>query len=239
MLQAALLGAWLRVIYLSNTVWRWASRDAARGVRDVGVGLVRMPRTPSAGLATAGWGLFDLVSGAVFGVLSMIPQVVGVFRPLTVPEVSVGRRVYGETIPWSRVRIFQGSYVARVASRFSGRPTAVVTMRVIHVPSSFDTSTTRGKAWLVHELMHVWQGQHTGPSSMARALLGQARRGYDYGGGDGLRAGADRGLAAFNPEQQADIMRDYHRRLASGGDLAPFRPYVRQVLGVGGDAPDD
>jgi hypothetical protein len=237
-LQTALLAAWLRVVYVSNTVWRWASRDVAGGVRDIGVGIVRLPRAPRIGLATAGWGFFNLVSGAVFGLVSMVPQVVGVFRPLNDPEVAAGRRVYGETIPWSRVRVFHGSYVARVASRIAGEPTAVVTMRVIHVPRSFDSSTAGGKAWLVHELMHVWQGQHTGPSSMARALVGQASRGYDYGGVEGLRAGADRGLAAFNPEQQADIMRDYYRRLGSGGDLTPFLPYVRQVHAVG-DQPLD
>jgi hypothetical protein len=237
-LQTALLAAWLRVVYVGNTVWRWASRDVAGGARDIGVGLLRVPRAPSAGLARAGWGLFDLVTGAVFGLVSMIPQVIGVFRPLTDHEVAAGRRVYGETIPWARVRVYQGSYVARLATRLSGKPTAVVTMRVIHAPPPFDTTSTNGKAWLVHELMHVWQGQHTGPSSMARALVGQASRGYDYGGVDGLLSAADRGLAAFNPEQQADIMREYYRRLVSGGALGPFLPYVREVHAVGEQTPD-
>jgi hypothetical protein len=228
-LQTALLAAWLRVVYVGNTVWRWASRDVAGGARDIGVGLLRVPRAPSAGLARAGWGLFDLVTGAVFGLVSMIPQVIGVFRPLTDHEVAAGRRVYGETIPWARVRVYQGSYVARLATRLSGKPTAVVTMRVIHAPPPFDTTSTNGKAWLVHELMHVWQGQQTGPVYMAHALIGQGGAGYDYGGDPALVANAATGMAAFNPEQQGDILRDFHRRLVAAGDTSPFDPYVAEV----------
>jgi hypothetical protein len=236
-LQIAVLGLWLRLVYVANTLWRWTSRDVVRGSADVGRGLATVLRAPVSGLRRAGWGVFDIVSGAMFGLVSLVPQVVGVLRPLTDPEVAAGRRVYGETIPWRRVRVFPGSYVARLGSTRAGEPIAVVTMRVIHVPPQFDTSTTRGKAWLVHELMHVWQGEHTGPSCMARALVGQLGAGYDYGGEQALLAHAEAGLAAFNPEQQADIMRDYYRRLVTAGDLAPFLPYVHQVLAAGRPAP--
>jgi hypothetical protein len=218
---------------VANTVWRWASRDLPRGSADVARGLAAALRSPSRGLPRAGWGFFDIVSGALFGVVSLVPQVVGVLRPLTDVEVAAGRRVYAETIPWRRVRVFAGSYVARLASWRAGEPIAVVTMRVIHVPRQFDSSTTRGQAWLVHELMHVWQGEHTGPSCMARALVGQFGAGYDYGGERALLARAPHGLAAFNPEQQADIMRDYYRRLVAAGDLAPFQTYVQQVRAAG------
>lgn len=232
-LQVAVLGFWLRLVYVANTVWRWLSRDLGPGVVDLGAGLARLPVNPSRGLARAGWGVFDVLSGAVVGLVSMIPQVMAVLQPLTDPQVAAGRRVYGETIPWRQVRMYRGSWVARVASRRAKQPIAVVTMRVVHVPPEFDTSSTRGLAWLIHELMHVWQGQHTGPSCMARALVGQLTRGYDYGGEQALRAKADQGLAAFNPEQQADIMRDYYRRLVAAGDLTPFRPYVDEVRAVG------
>jgi hypothetical protein len=232
-LRTAVLGLGLRLVYVANTLWRWASRDAVRGTAEVGRGLATALRVPAPGLRRAGWGVFDLAGGALFGLVSLVPQVVGVLRPLTASELTTGRGVYGETIPWRRVRVFPGSYLARLASRRAGEPVAVVTMRVVHVPPQFDSATTRGRAWLVHELMHVWQGEHTGPSCMARALVGQLGAGYDYGGERALLAHAERGLAAFNPEQQADIMRDYYRRLVSAGDLAPFQPYVRQVLAVG------
>jgi hypothetical protein len=229
MIGTALLALWLRVLYVGNTLGRWVTRDLGPGLRDIGLGLVRLPGNPRSGLRTAGWGLFDVLAGLVVGLVSMIPQVFGRFRRLSPDELQAGRRVYAETIPWDRVRVYQGSYVARVASASTKEPTAVVTMRVVHVPSSFDTYTTRGRAWLVHELMHVWQSQHTATSCMARAFVGQRRGGYDYGGVDGLRAHAGDGLAAFNPEQQADIMRGYYKALVKKADTSPFQPYVDEV----------
>jgi hypothetical protein len=231
-LQTAVLGLWLRALYVGNTASRWLLRDLGPGLKEVVVGVVTALRSPRTGLRRAGWGVFDVASGLVFGLISMLPQVFGVFRPLTPDEVAAGRTVYLDTLPWSRIRVFQNSYVARLASRSTGRPTAVVTMRVVHVPASFDTSTTGGRAWLVHELMHVWQGQYTGPSCMARAIVGQHGGGYDYGGVAGLQAHAQRGLASFNPEQQADIMRGYYKALAKGADTGPFQPYVDEVRRV-------
>jgi hypothetical protein len=229
-LATVLLALRLRVLLVAATAALWVTRDLGPGLRDVGLGLVRLPGRPAHGARLLGWGAFDVLGGLVFGLVSMVPQVVGRFRALTEPEVQAGRLVYADTIPWSRVRVYVGSYVARLASRATGEPTAVVTMRVVHVPASFDTSTSNGRAWLVHELMHVWQGQHTGPSCMARALVGQRGRGYDYGGLDGLRAHAEQGLAAFNPEQQADVMRGYYKALLKQADLRPYQPYVDEVL---------
>jgi hypothetical protein len=226
---SAALSLWLRVAYLGNTVGRWVTHDLGPGLRDVGVGLVGALRDPRGGLRLAGWGAFDVLSGLLVGLVSMIPQVFGRFRSLRADEVEAGRRVYLETIPWSRVRVYEGSYVARMASAANKDPTAVVTMRVVHVPPSFDTTTTKGRAWLVHELMHVWQGQHTGPSCMARAIVGQRTGGYDFGGPEGLRAHAAVGLAAFNPEQQADIMRGYYKALIKQADTSLFQPYVDEV----------
>jgi hypothetical protein len=228
-LTTPLLALWLRVLYVGNTLGRWVTRDLGPGLREVGVGMVRVPAHPRSGLRTAGWGLFDVAAGLLIGLVSTIPQVFGRFRRLAPHEVEAGRRVYAETIPWDRVRIYPGSYVARLASASTKEPTAVVTMRVVHVPSSFDTATAAGRAWLVHELMHVWQGQHTGPSCMARAIVGQRHGGYDYGGVEGLRAHAAVGLAAFNPEQQADIMRGYYKALVKKADTTPFQPYVDEV----------
>lgn len=220
---------WLRVVNVAATMTLWVLRDVGPGLREVGAGLLRMISRPSRGLADSGWGLFDVTAGALAALVAVLPQVVGVFRPLTDQEIETTRQVYGDSLPWARIRIFHGSYVARLATWVRRAPTAVVTMRVVHVPSTFDTSAIPGQAWLVHELMHVWQGQHTGPSSMARALVGQLSAGYAYGGQSALRRHAARGLQAFNPEQQGDIMRDYYRHLAAGTDVRAYLPYVEQV----------
>lgn len=236
-MQALLLGVWVRVLNVAVTAAGWVLHDIGPGLRDIGVGLARAVRGRRPGLSRAGWGVFDMVTGAAFGLVSFVPQVVGLFRPLTASELEAGRAVYADTIAWSRVRVYPRSYVAATASRMRSAPTAVVTMWVVHVPASFDTSTVRGQAWLVHELMHVWQGQHTGPSAMARAIVGQLRGGYAYGGEPALRRHATRGLAAFNLEQQAEIMRGFFRRLVAGGDVSAYLPYVEEVRRAGRPRP--
>jgi hypothetical protein len=229
---AAAEGLQLRAANVSATAWLWLVRDLGPGISAVGAGLATLPRRPREGLARAGGGLLDATAGALFAVAAMLAQVGGALRPLREDELAAGRLVFADTIPWHRVRVHDGSVLARAASR--RRPTAVVTMRVVHAPPRFRTDTAKGRAWLVHELMHVWQGQHTGPSSMARALVGQWRGGYDYGGERGLLRHAEQGLAAFNPEQQADIMRGYYLRAVTGRDVAAFEPYVDEVRTVSG-----
>lgn len=223
-------GRWLRVANVSATAWLWLVRDVGPGLAAVVTGLATVPRRPREGLARAGGGLLDVIAGALLAVPAMLAQVGPGLRPLGEGELAAGRLVLGDTVPWHRVAVHEGCLIARLASR--RRPTAVVTMRVIHAPPAFRTDSVKGRAWLVHELMHVWQGQHTGPSSMARALVAQRWGGYDYGGEAGLLRHAQQGLAVYNPEQQADIMRGYYLRVVAGRDVTAFQPYVDEVQGV-------
>ena len=67
---------------------------------------------------------------------------------------------------------------------------------------------------LVHELVHVLQYEKMGIVYIPRALSAQsARPSYDYGGLVALENqwNKDNGLAAFNLEQQADIISDCFR----------------------------
>jgi hypothetical protein len=182
-----------------------------------------------AGLQEVLDGLLEAAGGAFFALVSVVLEVFGVFRGLNATERAVGERIYEDTLPWDDIQVFEGSYVSWAAAQNTGGPTGVVTMRIIHFPESYDPALADDQAWLVHELMHVWQGQQTGPVYMAHALIGQGGAGYDYGGDPALVANAGTGLAAFNPEQQGDIMRDYHRRLVAAGDTTPFDAYVTEV----------
>lgn len=80
------------------------------------------------------------------------------------------------------------------------------------------------RAWLVHELTHIWQYQRgrTVPELALDALGGD----YDYGGEQGLRDAAAQGkrFGDFNYEEQGDILRDYYR---NGSAARTFRPTSR------------
>jgi hypothetical protein len=111
---------------------------------------------------------------------------------------------------------------------------AVTTMRIIHFPSGFDTTTRGGRHTLIHELGHVWQGEHTGPFYIGHALFSQVTEGnaaYDYGGTANLLAVTANGgdLSSFNPEQQAQIISDFFNRVKDGTDTAAYDPYIAEV----------
>ena len=65
----------------------------------------------------------------------------------------------------------------------------------------------------IHELVHVWQFQRKGSVYISESIWAQKwGGGYNYGGLEPLmKYGEGKGLAAFNYEQQADIIEDYFR----------------------------
>jgi hypothetical protein len=127
------------------------------------------------------------------------------------------------------VQIFEGSFVSWAAANNTGGETGVTTMRIIHFPESYDPDNVDQEDWLIHELMHVWQGEHVGPVYMAHALIGQQTEGYDYGGDQGLEDHEAEGLAAFNPEQQASIIQDFYIDDSAGNDTAKYQVYIDEV----------
>lgn len=81
---------------------------------------------------------------------------------------------------------------------------------------------------LIHELTHVWQYERNGAIYMPQALHAQFRgAGYKYGGAAGLREAA--GLAAFNREQQAQIVQDFFRMRRSHPDIDLYASFVEEV----------
>ena len=64
-------------------------------------------------------------------------------------------------------------------------------------------------AWLIHELVHIAQMEHSGSQYMAEAIYAQATDGYYYGGALGLKG---KQFSDFNREQQGSIAQDFYYR---------------------------
>ncbi len=123
-------------------------------------------------------------------------------RPLSGWERKLLFDIYGDSINYDRVRIDNLSFAGPRQYRFC------------YV--SFYTVNSWGDMpnhILVHEMMHVWQYQRLGARYIPQALRAQhSALGYNYGGLSALQSAkdADTGLAAFNLEQQAEIITDYY-----------------------------
>ncbi len=168
-------------------------------------------------------------------------------RPLTPAEAAEAQAVFAAGLDYSRVRVIEEAawpnWLASLGARLGGRPApqtdnAVTLDGRMFFPRRLQTAVSDlasgnygDMAWLMHELTHVWQSQREGPGYLLRALRAQIALGprvYDYGGEAGLAAAIQAGktLADFNVEQQADIARDYYRRLRLGQSVGAWQPFV-------------
>ena len=168
-------------------------------------------------------GVFDLYA-AISNTLT--PSI----RGLTEEEKHLLRPIFGDSVPWGLVRIDERAWVG---PRWAN---------LCYV--SFYTINSWGPMplhVLVHEMVHIWQYTRVGAAYIPRALAAQrTAMGYNYGGLGALEKG--KGMAAFNYEQQADIIEDAYR-LANGyraqwhgfgPEVLPvYYPYLREIRAAG------
>jgi Ca2+-binding RTX toxin-like protein len=137
-------------------------------------------------------------------------------RGMTSEEIAVARSVFGDSIPWNRVRLDEHSLMAWIGRTH-------VTGFIINSTENLDDRT------MIHELTHVWQYVTAGLVYIPEAIDGQASdEGYDFGGVDDLRAtmNAGGGMSSYNREQQGEIVAHYFeliqaaRAIEAGGGYA-------------------
>ncbi|MCB0632822.1 MAG: hypothetical protein KDD15_23955 [Lewinella sp.] len=124
-------------------------------------------------------------------------------RSLTSQELIWAKSLFGEMLPYQRIRIDERARLGPKQYRF-----CYVSFCVIN---SWERMPP---AILIHELVHVWQFSRYGSPYILRALLAQnTRAGYDYGGIRALQMAREHDLTleAFNYEQQAAIVEDFFR----------------------------
>jgi hypothetical protein len=173
---------------------------------------------------------------------------VPVQRKLSEIEEQEARRVFASSLDYSKATIVEGAAwpdtVARIGSRLSNSPppahNAITLGNRAYFPVQLRTDLPfeepaflSDMSWLVHELTHAWQYQHSGPKYLLQALWAQIRLGgdaYAYGWEQGLKQAALEGknLLGFNREQQGDIARHYYYRLRQGLDTSAWEPFVLQ-----------
>ncbi|WP_425229820.1 vgr related protein [Sphingomonas sp.] len=122
-------------------------------------------------------------------------------RGLAPGELVAARAVFGDAIDWVRVRVFARPFVPMQTKRTAVTPWGAIHFRPEdHLPD-FSISWDN-MAWLIHELVHVWQHQ-TGQWVIPRGFW---ERNYQYGALDPLKP-----FERYGIEQQAAIVEDWYR----------------------------
>jgi hypothetical protein len=150
---------------------------------------------------------------------AVVLEMCGGYRALTPAETAEARKVFGNAIDLSRVKLGFAKLPADVL-RFVNveLPRAFTTMYLLN----FGPGAKVDMQTIIHELAHVWQGVQEGPLYMTRALEAQIEAGLDalfhkgkyddsaaYRVTDAALAANGGDLKKFNPEQQATIIEFY------------------------------
>lgn len=165
-------------------------------------------------------------------------------RPLTEAEIAYARRIYGDSIDYSKVRMTSDHWLSTGAPKTIGN---TMHMRSDWGGATFDANgqlTEMGKDMLVHEIGHVWQYQNGGAAYIGDSLwaqlkgwIGGGSRDEAYDWRDAVKQGA--AWKDWNPEQQAEAIEAYNDILqaeesgwASSSDKADkalLQPYIDEV----------
>jgi hypothetical protein len=149
-------------------------------------------------------------------------------RGMTDIEISEAEKIFGNSLPYKMIRIDEKSLLAILGARVNkNKHLGFVLFRTVNFTRNLDSKAgSNDMAWLIHELMHVWQAEYIGSDYIPEALHAQNTSGYGYGGSETLKKQWE--LEDFNREQQADIIRNAYRNLNSE-DSAIYAKYLKAI----------
>jgi hypothetical protein len=125
-------------------------------------------------------------------------------RPLQDSEVLLLRKVFAESLHYPPVRLTRMNTLVEAIN--GSRAFTLAT--TIHLPAKAYNSLAQYPSLLVHEMVHVWQYQHTGWNYATNALWAQTGGdGYDFA--KALRQGKP--WRKMNSEQQAQMIQEAFR----------------------------
>ncbi|MBI1789254.1 MAG: DUF4157 domain-containing protein [Acidobacteria bacterium] len=156
------------------------------GLKDMGLGLAKtFVQTPLDALL--------LVGGRAVSAIQTLTGIEPPGRKLNDSEIAELRKIYGDSIDYSKIRIKEGK-----AGLFSTNDRPFTHGNTIYMKDNKITPEL-----LAHEVGHVWQYQNGGSDYMSEAIIGQSwGEGYDWE--KGVKEG--KSWKDLNPEQQAELM---------------------------------
>ena len=134
-------------------------------------------------------------------------------RDLTPGEVEIARRVFGDSVDYSKVKVHNHGYWMFFG--FQDKYTAVTPNGQMYYPAPIYrddfSASAEDQALFIHEMVHVWQRQ-LGYAVRWNGLFVSSRgaSAYEY------RITAGTTLADYNMEQQGDIISDYYMVVVLG-----------------------
>ena len=157
------------------------------------------------------------------GVVTTVPNTGPKTRRLNSSEQRIARQVFGRSLNLGQVRIT--NTLGAQSRPWTTNSPPVYTVNVGPVAYK-NLATSTWSDLLIHELTHVWQGQH-GVPFMANSAVHQTISAIQNGGDTGQAYDYSPGKQwrKYNSEQQASLVEDWFENGASRSDR--LYPYIR------------
>ncbi|UYZ76155.1 type IV secretion protein Rhs [Moraxella bovis] len=142
-----------------------------------------------------------------------IPKPLRLIRPLTDGERQMARSVFGDSLALDDIRLTTAWWVLK---GYAVSPNGWVYFHKDDFCEDFSDKTLHLRAWLIHELVHIWQIQQ-GIKVVRKAIF---NRKYRYVFKEG------KPFLAYGIEQQAKMVEDFYIQRELGKDCTAWRECV-------------
>lgn len=214
-----------------SSAWNDFKNNFTNGIQNIGGGLVK---------ATV-QSVFDTAIVGLSNGVSAVQTLLGIETPsrgLTEAETAELRKVYGDSIDYSQIRIKKGNL--GIANGLAPHTVG----NTIYIPPGWldPNNQTQRNDLIAHEAAHVWQYQNGGTDYIGESLFDQAKgwlsgesRNAAYEFETPIRNGVS--WAELNPEQQAHLIEeaynqglfnDPNKRFVYNG--SDYTDYVRNAI---------
>ncbi|OUS10786.1 hypothetical protein A9Q89_10510 [Gammaproteobacteria bacterium 53_120_T64] len=133
-------------------------------------------------------------------------------RKLTINEIQFAKELYGDSIKYNQVLIFDEKYAFFQPDNSGMTPNGNIYIHGV-TSKDFGLKTTRGvlKSFFIHEMGHVWQKQNNILNPIVSAIANSIRNGFFYGESYKYQLNENADLMDYRMEQQAQIIEDCTR----------------------------
>lgn len=164
-------------------------------------------------------------------------------RPLTSGEIEMAKKMFGNSVDYSKVKVHNGAYMIGAGNN-AMTPNGEMYFPEKFYQADYSANKDSDRAWFIHEMTHVWQYQ-LGFGVKWHGIKLQLKGGYGYAPGQNrpraykynVTADTNKTMADFNMEQQGDLVSDYFDAvfLSDGGGQRHFvnvshMPFLQKVL---------
>lgn len=129
-------------------------------------------------------------------------------RPLSAGETALARRVFGDSIDYSRVSVTEGKFIGFQPYGTAMAPDGHLYMYGCY-KNDYSCEADHWQGHFIHEMTHVWQQQNGILNPIAEAMKLSIKFRFNYNAAYDYKLEHGKDLLDYNMEQQASIVQDY------------------------------